>query len=309
MTESNYAPAPAADFVLPFYLPNAGLRGRLVRLDAVSTRALSAHPLPEAGQRLLAEALSLSAILGSALKLEGRLSVQLKGDGPLNLLATDYFAGDGAAKGGGLRGYARLDERAFAEAGSPGEFAKLVGEGAFAITIEPKKGAQAYQGLVSLAADGLAASAEIYFAQSEQLPTVLRLAAGPSYRSGAGRGWRAGGLMVQALPGKTAEEVKASDDWQRIALFLETLDDVELLDTDLSAESVLWRLFHEDEVRVHKSEPLRFECSCRAERIRSVLKSYPVGELKDLPDPDGVIRTRCEFCGTMYEFPLETLSA
>jgi molecular chaperone Hsp33 len=301
MTEKSYTPAPAADFVLPFDLPDVGLRGRILRLDAVSTRALAAHPLPEAAQRVLAEALALSALLGSSLKLEGRLSVQTKGDGPLNLLATDYFAG------GGLRGYARLDEKRFAEAGRPSHFGTLVGKGALAITIDPKKGAQAYQGLVPLAADGLAASAETYFAQSEQLATRLRLAAGPIYRADTGHGWRAGALMVQAVPGARIADITASDDWQRVSLFLQTLEDVELLDTTVSAESILWRLFHEDEVRVHPSQPLRFQCGCESERVRTVLKSYSAEELKDLPDPDGIIRTRCEFCGSVYEFPLDTL--
>src|SRR5437763_1496806 len=138
------ASSPSADLVLPFELPEAGLRGRLLRLDTVSTRALSAHPLPEAGQRVLAEALALSALLGSALKMEGRLSVQIKGDGPLNLLVTDYFAG------GGLRGYARVREQPFAEAGKPADFGRLAGAGALAITIEPKRGAQTYQGLVQI---------------------------------------------------------------------------------------------------------------------------------------------------------------
>ena len=301
MSEPHYTPAPPADFVLPFDLPDVGLRGRLLRLDAVSTRALSAHPLPEAGQRILAEALGLSALLGSALKLEGRLSVQTKGDGPLNLLATDYFAG------GGLRGYARVDEKRFAEAGRPNQFGALAGKGALAITIEPKKGAQAYQGMVPLSPDGLAASAETYFAQSEQLATILRLAAGPIYRSGEGHGWRAGALMVQAVPGAKIDDIKTSDDWQRVSLFMQTLEDIELLDTEVAAESILWRLFHEDEVRVHPSQPLHFQCSCEPDRVRSVLKSYSVEELNDLPDPDGIIRTRCEFCGTVYEFPLESL--
>jgi molecular chaperone Hsp33 len=301
MAESQYIAAPSADFVLPFDLPTVGLRGRLLRLEAVSTRALAAHPLPEAGQRVLAEALALSALLGSALKLEGRLSVQTKGSGPLNLLVTDYFAG------GGLRGYARVDEAIFARDGRLGNFGHLVGKGALAITIEPKKGAQSYQGLVPLSPDGLAASAETYFTQSEQLPTMLRLAAGPIYRSGVGHGWRAGALMVQAVPGQKETDLKASDDWQRVALFMETLQDIELLDTELAAETVLWRLFHEDEIRVHPSQALHFECSCEPEKIRTVLSSYPATELKELPDPDGVIRTRCEFCGTVYEFPLETL--
>jgi molecular chaperone Hsp33 len=302
MAKSHYTPAPAADFVLPFDLPDVGLRGRILRLDAVSTRALSAHPLPEAGQRVLAEALGLSALLGSALRFEGRLSVQTKGGGPLNLLVTDFFAG------GGLRGYARVDEAQFAAKGKSSEFGTLVGEGALAITIEPKGGAQPHQGLVPLSPAGLAASAETYFAQSEQLATMLKLAAGPIYRSGEGHGWRAGAMMVQAVPGAKIGEVRESDDWRRVGLFMRTLEDIELLDTDVPAESILWRLFHEDEVRVHPSQKLHFQCTCDAERVRTVLNSYPRAELRDLPDPDGVIRTRCEFCGTVYEFPLETLA-
>jgi len=302
MTNPQYTPAPAADFVLPFDLPDVGLRGRIFRLDAVSTRALAAHPLPEAGQRVLAEALGLSALLGSALRFEGRLSVQTKGDGPLNLLVTDFYAG------GGLRGYARVDEARFAATGKSNAFATLVGDGALAITIEQKGGAQPYQGLVPLSPDGLAASAETYFAQSEQLATILKLAAGPIYRSGEGHGWRAGAMMVQSVPGAKIGDVRESDDWRRVSLFMQTLQDVELLDTSVSAESILWRLFHEDEVRVHPSQALHFKCTCDAERVRTVLNSYPKQELKDLPDPDGVIRTRCEFCGTVYEFPLETLA-
>ena len=303
MVESRYTPAPSADFVLPFELPEAGLRGRFLRLEASSTRALAAHPLPEAAQRILAEALALSALLGSALKMEGRLSIQIKGDGPLNLLVTDYFAG------GGLRGYARVREADFTDAGRPADFGKLAGEGALAITIEPKRGAQPYQGLVPLSPRGLAASAENYFAQSEQLATVLRVAAAPVYRSGSGHGWRAGAMMVQAVPGPSAEDIRTTDGWQKNLLFMQTLSDIELLDTAIAAETVLWRLFHEEEVRLRSSLTLRFQCSCEPERISSVLRSYPAGELRDLPDPDGVIRTRCEFCGSVYEFPLSSLQA
>lgn len=299
--EAPYTPAPPADFVLPFDLPHAGLRGRLVRLDVVSTRALAAHPLPESGQRVLAEALALGALLGSALKLEGRLSIQTKGDGPLSLVVSDYFPG------GGLRGYARLDAAGFAALDAHPEFAELSGGGALAITIEPKPGAQSYQGLVPLSPEGLAASAETYFIQSEQLPTALRLAAGSIYRAEAGTGWRAGGLMVQAVPGGKGD-IPSSDDWQRIALFLETLEAYELLDTELAAESVLWRLFHEDEVRVHPAQTLHFQCTCHAEKVLRVLKSYPTSEIQDLADADGVIRTRCEFCGVGYEFPLDTFN-
>ncbi len=298
-----YTPAPPADFVLPFDLPKADLRGRLVRLDAVSTRALSAHPLPEDAQRVLAEALVLAGLLGSALKLEGRLSVQTKGDGPLTMAVADYFAG------GGLRGYGRLDEERFNALEKKNDFSALVGNGALAITIEPTPGAPAYQGLVSLSPKSLSASAETYFMQSEQLPTIITLAAGFIYQSGVGYGWRAAGLMVQAVPGKTEDSVRHGDNWQRISMFLETLTALELLDTSLSAESLLWRLFHEDEIRVHPAKELHFQCTCSADKVLPVLQSYPVEERPSLADEDGVIRTRCEFCGTEYKFPLSEIDS
>ncbi len=287
--------APPSDFVLPFDLPDLAMRGRLVRLDAVATRALAAHPLPETAQRALGEALTLAALLGSSLKQTGRMSVQTKSDGPLNLLVSDFFAG------GGLRGFARLDGERFSASTHDASFAALAGEGVLAITIEPKSGVNAYQGIVPLAPKGLAASAEAYFDQSEQLATALRLAAGPIYRAGT-NGWCAGGLMVQATP--EAGDVRASDDWQRIALFLETLEDYELLDGAVAAEDVLWRLFHEDEVRMHTAQPLRFHCGCSAKKVSPVLKSYGAAELADLANDDGVVRAKCEFCGAVYEFPL-----
>jgi len=162
---------------------------------------------------------------------------------------------------------------------------------------------------VPLLPEGLAQSAEGYFGQSEQLPTLIRLAAGPIYRAGAGTGWRAGGIMVQAVPERTKGDVTETDDWNRVRLFLETLEPLELLDTEASAEAVLWRLFHEDQVRVQPSQNLHFQCTCNEDKVHSVLTSYPPEELTDLAEADGVIRSRCEFCGAGYEFPLERLRA
>jgi molecular chaperone Hsp33 len=299
---SGYTLAPPADFVLPFDLPALGLRGRIARLDAALTRAMRAHPLPESSALVLAEAVVLSTLLGSALKLEGRLSVQLKGDGPLSMLVSDYFAG------GGVRGFARFDE-AKAQGLSPHPaFTELAGKGALAITLEAHPGAQPYQGLVPLLPEGLAVSAQGYFDQSEQLPTLIKLAAGSTYSAGEGAGWRAGGIMVQAVPERASGPVAESDDWQRIRMFLDTLEPVELLDTDVKAEAVLWCLFHEDEIRVQPSQPLHFQCTCSADKVLPVLKSYPLSELKGLADADNVIRTRCEFCGTEYALPLSSLS-
>jgi molecular chaperone Hsp33 len=292
--ETDYTPAPAADFVLPFDLPNAGLRGRLVRLDSVSARALAAHALPEAAARVAAEALTLSVLLGSALKLDGRLTVQTKSDGALDLVAADYYGADDS-RAAGVRGFARVDESRLAEANP--KFADFAGAGSLAITIEPRVGGQTYQGIVPFSPEGIAASAETYFAQSEQLPTAIRLAAAPLYVPGQPASWRAGGLMLQATP----DAKRSDDDWERLTMFLKTLEDFELVDTGLSAESLLWRLFHEDEVRVLPAEPLEFRCDCSGERIAAVLASYPEADRAGLADPDGVVRAKCEFCGAVRE--------
>ena len=300
MSAEGHIPAPPGDFVLAFDLPAAGVRGRLVRLDAASARALSAHVLPEAASRVLGETLALGVLLGTALKLDGRLSVQTKSDGPLDLVAGDYYGLDeGRQKG--VRGFARLNEVRFRELGAAPDFAQLAGSGSLAITIEPRKGEQTYQGIVALSPSGIAASAETYFAQSEQLPTALRLAAAPLYQAGqSAPQWRAGGLMLQVTP----DTKRSDDDWERLSLILKTVEDVELVDTLLPAETLLWRLFHEDEVRVLPAEPIAFRCDCDGERIASVLKSYSPEERAGLADPDGIIRARCEFCGTVHEIEI-----
>jgi len=297
--------APNGDFVLPFDIAKAGVRGRLVRLDLASARALSAHVLPEAAARIAGETLALSAILGTALKLDGRLTVQTKSDGPLDLVAADYYGGDDG-KERGVRGFARIDQARFA-ALDHSSFTDLVGRGSLAITIEPRRGGNSYQGIVALSPDGIAASAETYFMQSEQLPTVLRLAAAPLYVAGEKQPhWQAAGIMLQmtpesAKPGAAPEDIHTSDDWQRLSLILKTVEDLELLDTTLAPERVLWRLFHEDEVRVQAPLPIAFRCDCAPDRIAQVLKSYGPAERAGLADPDGVIRARCEFCGTTHE--------
>jgi molecular chaperone Hsp33 len=300
-----YTHAPPADFVLPFDLPDVNLRGRLVRLDLAATQALSAHALPEPAARAVGETLALAAILGTSLKLDGRLTVQTKSDGALDLMTADYYGASGDVPIG-LRAYGRLDKERFAELPAPVDFATLAGDGSLVITIEPQRGGQTYQGIVELSPAGIAASAETYFAQSEQLPTVLRLAAAPLYLPGkAEPSWRAGGIMLQATP----DGLGADDDWERLAAFLTTVEDIELLDTTLPAEQLLWRLFHEDETRVLPYQRVEFRCGCDASRITSVLKSYTPQAREDLADPDGIIRARCEFCGKTHELRPEQIAA
>jgi len=303
MPDKAHDPSPYGDFVLAFDLPKAGVRGRLVRLDASSARALGAHALPEAAARVAGETVALSVILGTALKLDGRLTVQTKSDGPLDLVTVDYYGAE-EEKPRGVRGYARLDTERFAHLPDRG-FPALAGKGALAITIEPKVGGNTYQGIVELSDDGIAASAETYFAQSEQLPTVIRLAAAPLFLAGEKQPhWRAGGLMLQVTPDAKNNE----DDWARLSLLLKTVEDVELVDTALQPETLLWRLFHEDEVRVHPPEAIAFRCDCDPARITNVLKSYAPQDRAGLADPDGIIRARCEFCARTHEIGPEALA-
>ncbi len=304
---SGYTRAPAADFVLPFDLPALKVRGRLVRLSDVSARALTAHALPEAAARVAAETLTLSALLGSALKLDGRLTVQTKSDGALDLVAADYYGAEveEAARPAGLRATARADDAQTKVLGNAPAFAVLAGKGSLAITIEPKLGQQTYQGIVALSPDGIAASAQTYFEQSEQLPTAIRLAAAPLLVPGQPPAWQAGGLMLQATAVEVrGDEVPVDDSWERLKLFLGTVTDFELVDTALPPEDLLWRLFHEDDVRVLPFEPLAFRCDCSAGRIETVLRGYPAEQRAALADPDGIIRARCEFCGAVHEVPV-----
>ncbi len=300
-----YRPAPATDFVLGFDLPALSLRGRITRLDRVATRAFASHPLPEPAERALGEAMAACTLLGSSLKFAPRVSLQTKSNGPLGLMVADYFSG------GGVRGYARVDQNAFAALPSNPDFAALAGDGHLAITIEQRSDATSYQGVVALSDKCMAHSLEVYFDQSEQLPTVLRLAAGPVYRGGE-HGWAAGGIMIQAVPpegGGATHDIAASDDWQRVLLFLRSLEDYELLDSAIAAETVLLRLFHDDDVRVHAAQALHFQCTCSQERIESILRAYKRDELADMADADDVVRSRCEFCGEEYAFPLAEVAA
>jgi molecular chaperone Hsp33 len=301
MTSSPYVPAPAADFVLAFDLPKVGLRGRLLRLSASSARALSSHVLPEIAQRIVGETLAMSVLLGSALKLDGRLTVQTRSKGPLDLVTADYYGVDEDAETkepAGIRGYARLNEEKLAQLGKNPSYAALAGKGVMAITIEPRRGGKTYQGIVELSDKGIAASAETYFAQSEQLPTVMCLSAAPLFVAGKREPeWRAGGIMLQATP----ERPKQDDDLERLTSHLRTVEDLELVDHSTAAEQILWRLFHEDEVRVHTAEPIQFRCECSGARIAGVLKQYGEEDRKGLADPDGIIRAKCEFCGKVHE--------
>jgi molecular chaperone Hsp33 len=306
------------NLVLPFRTDKSGVTGRLVRLGGLVDQVLSRHAYPEPVSTALGEAIALTALLGTALKFNGKLIVQTKSDGPLGFLVADYESP------GRLRGYASFDADRTREliAQTPKDQGRLLGTGHMALTIDPGGRMDRYQGIVSLEAEPLVKAAETYFRQSEQLPTFVRLAVARHYDAASKTwAWRAGGLMLQYVSPEggiqkssaaTDEEEgrligEDEDDWQRVLILAGTVEDHELLDPTLSPERLLYRLFHEENVRAHDAMPLEGYCRCSSERVETLLKSFGADELSDMREADGQIAVTCEFCTTTYRFRDEQL--
>lgn len=284
------------DFALPFAVEGAEARGRIVRLGAVAQRVIDGHGYAGDAARLAGEALAIVSLLGSALKFEGTLTLQTKGDGRAKIVVADFRTP------GKVRSV--VDMR-------PGEpDAPLIGNGSFALTIDPDSGPDRYQGIVELHGN-LREATLGYFERSEQIPTLLKIAVGQVQRPGEAPQWRAGGILLQRVAQeggiKTAET--NDDDWVRFGSHIETVGADELLDPTLSSEDLLIRLFHEDGVRVFEAQPIKFECRCSQERVDNIMRSYSGEELEDLRTPEGRIEAKCEFCGAMYEFKPEAAEA
>jgi len=301
---------PDDDLVLPFRTVRSDVVGRVIRLGTVVDTVLSRHAYPEPVSHVLGEALALTAMLGSALKVQAKLILQTKTDGPLDLLVADFVAP------GKVRGYASFDktDAGLAEAKGRGDQGALLGKGHMAMTIDPGSDKDRYQGIVPLEGEPLVDAAHTYFRQSEQLPTFIRLAVARHYGPARGEGqrmwgWRAGGLMIQQLPregGKREEHAASEDDdeenWNRARHLAATVEDHELLDPTLSPERLLYRLFHEEGVKVTPTTALAAECRCSRERIHGYLRQFGAAELEDMREPDGGFTVTCEFCSRKYRF-------
>ena len=286
------------DIVGAFQIEGEPVRGRIARLGPAIEQILRGHDYPEPVANLLGEACALAALVGSNLKFDGRLIVEARGAGPVRYVVADYDTS------GGLRGYCRFDadEVQALSAGFQRPGAKtLLGEGVFMMTVDQGSEMDRYQGVTSIDGETLALCAEQYFAQSEQTPTRIRLAVG---REEAG--WRAGGFLIQYI---AADDTRGEtmEAWVRTQAFFETLGEDELLDTELSSDKLLFRLFHEDGVRVFGSKPLRAFCRCNQERIETVLKSFDRAEREDMVEPDGKIHVTCEYCSRVYAVAPEEL--
>ena len=298
------------DIVLPFTVEALNVRGRLAHLGAAVDTAVRQHAYPEPVSRLLGEMMALVALLGTTLKFEGKLIVQAQTDGPVRLLVADFTAP------GAMRGLARFDEEAVRALREKGEAtpAALLGAGQLVFTLDQGPHTRRYQGVVALSGS-LQQAAEEYFATSEQLPTRVRLAAG-TLTDGEGTRWRAGGMMIQHLPppagDRASEEEKVQhrermdEDWNTAQALFDTLEDQELLDPDISPERLVYRLFHEQGVRVFEPVPVRFECGCSREKLLEVLRNFPAEERAQMVE-GGKITATCQYCSETYSFSPEEL--
>ncbi len=306
------------DRVVPFQVEGLDVRGRAVQLGPLLNTILGRHDYPAPVARLLAEAIVLTALLGTSLKFDGKFTLQTKGDGPVDLLVADFSTPDA------LRAYARYDEDALAAAmkddkTSPPE---LLGQGVLAFTIDQGKGMQPYQGIVPMDGSSLEEIAGVYFRQSEQIPTRVRLGVAELFDRGDDgkprHNWRAGGLVAQFLPqapermrhpdlhggdGDEREATLTDDAWDEARSLVETIDTDELTDPQVAIERLLYRLFHERGVRVYEPQTVFDRCSCSRDKIKGVLTGFTAEEI-EASQEDGQIAVTCEFCSTTYRYEL-----
>jgi len=300
---------PPADFVRSFQIEGMNVRGRIVHLTDLADRVLAAHDYPESVSRVVGEALALAALLGASLKFEGTLTLQTRGDGPLRMVVADYTSP------GTVRACATFDREAVEALGAMPAFADLVGTGSLAITIDQGSDMERYQGIVPLEGEGLADGAMSYFERSEQIPTRIKLAVATLIERGApSPHWRAGGIMIQNLAELGGRRLTKSakdslEDWTRASALFSTVEPHELVDPQVEAERLLYRLFHEDGVRAFKKQELAFGCRCSAGRVQNVLSQYSDSEVRELTEGDGRIHAKCEFCSTVYRFAPEDVRA
>jgi molecular chaperone Hsp33 len=311
------------DTVLPFQLDRSDIRGRVSRLDGVLEKILTQHNYPHPVEALVAEAALLTAMIGQTMKLRWKLSLQIRGDGPIRIIATDYYAPAEDGTPARMRAWASFDAKALSETAVP--FSQI-GSGYFAILIDQGEGTVPYQGITPIAGGSLSACAETYFSQSEQLPTRFSITSGRSQLPGEAERWRAGGVMLQHMPkaspfvateGGSGEggllapgdllQGDEEENWSRANLLLDTVEDIELIGPQLAPTDLLVRLFHEEGPRVFDAQPVQFGCSCSAEKVRQSLSIYSAKDISHMTTPEGIVTADCQFCGAHYEFDPATL--
>jgi molecular chaperone Hsp33 len=302
------------DTVLPFQLDVSDMRGRVARLDGALNAILEQHDYPPQVEALVAEMALLTALIGQTIKLRWKLQLQVQSKGPVRMIATDYYGPEEEGGAARIRAYASYDADRLTDA-APFDH---VGEGYFAIMIDQGKGMTPYQGITPLTGDSLSACAEAYFAQSEQLPTRFSLSFGRSTEPGTAEHWRAGGVMLQHMPKASpfvAQGVGSGDvlqaqdlvqgdqeeNWNRVNILLDTVEDMELIGPSVPPNDLLLRLFHEEQPRVYDAQQIRFGCTCSEERVRQTLSIYSARDIEKMTTDDGLVTADCQFCSAHYE--------
>ncbi|MFY9244805.1 Hsp33 family molecular chaperone HslO [Roseicyclus sp.] len=310
------------DTVLPFQLDRCDIRGRVARLDQTLERVLAQHDYPPEVEAMVAEAVLLTAMIGQTIKLRWKLSLQVRGNGPIRLIATDFYAPSEEGAPGRIRAYASFDATRLIAGQDP--FGQI-GQGYFAILLDQGRDTTPYQGITPLSGGSLAACAEAYFAQSEQLPTRFALSYGQSSAPGEPSLWRGGGVMLQHMPkasplmgdGASGEDGllaavdllddDAAENWNRANILLDTVEPLELVGPRVAPTDLLLRLFHEEGPRVYDALPVAFGCTCSEERVRNSLSIYSARDIGHMTTDDGRVTADCQFCGAHYEFDPSTL--
>jgi molecular chaperone Hsp33 len=293
------------DVALGVAIPSRNARGRIARLGGVVDSILASHDYPPVIEQLLAEALTLTALLGSLLKEpQGQLTLQAQTEGGIvDLLVCDYLGGE-------LRGYVRHDAERLGALPAEPTLQQLFGKGYLAITFDQPLSKERYQGIVPLEGKNLGEAAQSYFTQSEQIPSLVRLAA--DKRDGH---WFAGGLLLQHLPeGEEGRERLHTrldhPDWPHVAILGGSVKANELTDPTLPLDDLIWRLFHdEEEVRTLPAIGITRGCRCDPAYVRSVIARFPEEEREAMVGEDGFIRVDCAFCSSSFAIEPKELSS
>ncbi|SFL78984.1 Hsp33 family molecular chaperone HslO [Shimia aestuarii] len=310
------------DTVLPFQLDKSDMRGRVARLDGVLSGVLKQHDYPPQVEALVAEMALLTALIGQTIKLRWKLSLQVQTNGPVRMIATDYYGPTKEGDPARIRAYASFDADRITDAAP---FDQL-GDGYFAILIDQGNGTKPYQGISALTGGSLKASAEAYFAQSEQLATRFSLRFGKSIEPGVPEHWRAGGVMLQHMPKASphvtgeggsgeggillAQDVLNDDDsenWNRVNILLDSVEDLEMIGPSVAPTDLLIRLFHEEQPRVYDAQQIKFGCTCSEDRVRASLSIYSAKDIEKMTTPEGRVTADCQFCGAHYDLDPKTV--
>jgi len=285
--------------VQPFRLERSNVRGRMVRVGNVLEQIMRQHNYPPPVTGLLSEVVTLCLLLSGMLKYEGIFTLQIKGNGPIRLLVADV------THKGEVRAYAGFDEAAVKKAAKRkkdlnNHYYHLLGrKGYMAFTVDRGSVADRYQGIVELKGNSIVDAVQHYFTQSEQIKTSFKLAVHPQDTQ-----WRTGAIMIQQLPDEQAAKGAETsiEDWTRAVMLLNTCTDGEMLSPVLASADVLYRLFHEDGVRIYSPTHVRFKCRCTRDKVVSILRTIPRRELEEVCEKDGKVSIKCEFCSEEYSF-------